>query len=200
MKRSLVVGISVLALSAGLAACERRGAEGEGRDVPGIGREETRPSERELPGVRREEARERGPAEPAEPERGLKLPGQEREEPKGEPKGEPPKGEPGAAPGAEKLVAIPQALSQIAEARCQREQRCKTIGEGKDFPSMDACVTKVQSDYRDDLNARNCPGGASGSELSECLKEIRESDCGSKLDELSRMAACRTSELCKAIP
>lgn len=105
-------------------------------------------------------------------------------------------------PSTNEATAVPgtqgQTAEQIAQARCAREVRCGKVGAGKDYASQEACVTKIRADWRDDLNARECPGGVVQKELAECLEEIRNDDCGNPFDSLSRIAACRESDLCKA--
>ena len=48
----------------------------------------------------------------------------------------------------------------------------------------------------DGLNGRDCPGGVDQRELSECLTEVNNQDCGNPLDALGRIAACRASDIC----
>jgi hypothetical protein len=56
------------------------------------------------------------------------------------------------------------------------------------------------ADTRDDLNAKDCPGGIDQKELKECLEETSNSDCKNPFDEAGRLAACRTSDLCRHLP
>jgi hypothetical protein len=42
------------------------------------------------------------------------------------------------------------------------------------------CVARIRSDWRDDLNARECPGGVDERQLDECLTEIRSEECASR--------------------
>jgi len=107
---------------------------------------------------------------------------------------EPSTNEATAVPGSQAL-----AVKQIAEARCQRETRCGNVGPDKDYASEGACVAKIQVDRADDLNLSDCPGGIVQKELSECLEEIKNDNCDNPLDTLGRIAACRESDLCKAM-
>lgn len=110
---------------------------------------------------------------------------------------------PGNEPSTNEDTAIPGAQAQagadIAKARCEMESRCGNVGLDKDYASEGACRAKFQEDLADDLNFKDCPGGIVQKELSECLQEIRGEECDSPLDALSRIAACRESDLCKAI-
>ena len=49
---------------------------------------------------------------------------------------------------------------------------------------------------KDDLNAKDCPYGVDQKELNECLEAIRKEECNNPLDTISRLAACRTSDMC----
>jgi hypothetical protein len=89
------------------------------------------------------------------------------------------------------------ATDSIAESRCAREERCENIGDNRKFSSTDDCMARVRADWKDDLNARECPAGVNQSELRECLTEIRNEDCSSPFDTLSRVAACTSGQICQ---
>jgi Family of unknown function (DUF6184) len=91
------------------------------------------------------------------------------------------------------------AADEIAQVRCAREIGCGNVGAGKEYESERACLTSVQSEWREDLNARECPGGINRKELNECLQEIRNSDCKNPIDALGSIVACRTSDICEAM-
>jgi len=99
-------------------------------------------------------------------------------------------------PGPRKATA--SARESIAESRCEREQRCNNVGEAKKFSSTDDCLARIRADWKDDLNARECPGGVNQAELSECLNEIRNENCESPLDTLERVAACTSNQICQS--
>ena len=90
-------------------------------------------------------------------------------------------------------------VKAITEARCVREEKCGNVGPGQDYSSTKACQEKISADWRDELNAYDCPGGVVTKELSECLEEIKNEDCASPFDTLGRVVACRSSDLCKAL-
>lgn len=92
------------------------------------------------------------------------------------------------------------AVQSIMQARCAREQRCNNIGPDREYASQQACLTRVEADWNNELSARECPGGVNQSELNECLEEIRNDDCNNPIDTLGRFAACRQSDLCDTIP
>lgn len=90
------------------------------------------------------------------------------------------------------------AVEKIVAARCAREQTCNNVGADKRYTNPAACNQKIKADMRDDLNSKDCPHGVDQKELNECLDEIRKESCNNPIDAISRLAACRTSDLCKA--
>jgi hypothetical protein len=103
-------------------------------------------------------------------------------------------------PGTDKVIPgnVTAALTSIAAARCEREVRCNNIGADKKYASKEACVAKIKEDKIDGLNADDCKYGIDQKELGECMTEIRNEDCNNPLDAIGRLAACRTSDICKA--
>ena len=93
----------------------------------------------------------------------------------------------------------PEVVAKITAARCAREQKCGNIGAGKDYASAAACETEIGKEWREELNAYECPGGIVTKEFEECLAEIRTEDCASPFDTLERVVACRSSDMCKAV-
>jgi hypothetical protein len=89
------------------------------------------------------------------------------------------------------------AVSAITEARCDREARCNNVGNGKKFESRADCVTKTRADWRDDLNARECPNGVVSSQLTSCVTQIKDENCSNVVEKLETVLACRTVDLCK---
>jgi hypothetical protein len=102
----------------------------------------------------------------------------------------------GAAITAVTVHGHPTVVGEIATARCQREKRCKNIGKGKEYASFDACKSKIQDDWRGELNAYECSGGVDMKELAECVREIENENCKNPFDTLERIIACRSSDLC----
>lgn len=102
---------------------------------------------------------------------------------------------PAAVP--ERTTATASATESIAESRCAREERCENIGDNRKFSSTDDCLARIRADWKEDLNARECPAGVNQPELRECLTEIRNEDCSSPFDTLSRVAACTSGQICQ---
>lgn len=104
-----------------------------------------------------------------------------------------------AAPGPGALTTtFNDAVSNIASARCEREQRCNNVGAGKRYESLSACRAEVRASFSDDLNPSECRADVDHGELRECLEEVRNESCGNPVDTLERVVACRTSDLCHA--
>lgn len=88
------------------------------------------------------------------------------------------------------------AVNRIVASRCAREAACNNIGVDRHFQNTDGCSAKIRSDMKDDLNAKDCPYGVDQKELNECLESIRKEECNNPIDSISRLAACRTSDMC----
>lgn len=93
-------------------------------------------------------------------------------------------------------VANQMAVGKIVAARCARESACNNVGVDKHYTNPQACTQKIGADMKDDLNAKDCPAGIDQKELGECLEAIRTEQCNNPIDSISRIAACRTSDLC----
>jgi hypothetical protein len=87
-------------------------------------------------------------------------------------------------------------VAKIAGARCDREMRCGNVGPNEKYPSRSECVAKVQADKRDDINSNECTLGISTTGLNDCLRAIRDEDCGNPIDAVARLNACRTGNIC----
>jgi hypothetical protein len=102
-------------------------------------------------------------------------------------------GAPAASAPARELNS---AVNDVADARCDLEQRCNNIGAGQSFDNREACETKMHGSVADELNTKDCPNGVDESKLSACLSQLRSEECGDPMDSMSRWAACRQGELC----
>jgi Family of unknown function (DUF6184) len=93
-------------------------------------------------------------------------------------------------------AGVGEAVDQIAQARCTRAAACNRFGPGKEYADRDACTTRIKSSLRGELSATECPAGIDRKELGECLEEIRNENCDNPLDQLGRLVACRSSDMC----
>lgn len=90
----------------------------------------------------------------------------------------------------------PHVVDALARARCDRELRCGNIANGKQYLTTDQCLTSVATEWREDLNRYECPGGFDQKDLDECMREIKNEDCRNPFDRLERIIACRASDIC----
>lgn len=88
------------------------------------------------------------------------------------------------------------AVAELSAARCAREARCGNIGSDKDYSSLAQCEGKMTADMQGELNGYECPNGIVAKEFSECVQAIRKESCGSPLDTIERVVACRESDIC----
>lgn len=93
-------------------------------------------------------------------------------------------------------VSVQAAVQSIVASRCSREARCNNIGTDHKYKSLAECKAKLGEERKDDLDLAECPRGIDKKELDECLAAIQKEDCNNPLDKLSRLAACRSSDLC----
>lgn len=91
------------------------------------------------------------------------------------------------------------AVERIVAARCQRETACNNIGSDKHFTNHDTCARELRSKTGSDLRASECPRGIDAKELDECMEAIRTESCNNPVDTISRLAACRTSDMCLTV-
>jgi hypothetical protein len=105
----------------------------------------------------------------------------------------------GDGPVDKKTAANDPSIQRLATARCDREQTCNNIGVDKKWATRDACMSDLSEDLVDELNMDECPGGIVQKELDECLAEIKNESCNNPIDKIERFAACRESDLCKAM-
>jgi hypothetical protein len=88
------------------------------------------------------------------------------------------------------------AARRIASARCAREERCNNVGADRKYASVDACDDQIRTEWANDLNAYECPNGVVEKELEECLGAIRDEECNSPFDSLSRIGECMAGQIC----
>ncbi|MGZ3472941.1 MAG: DUF6184 family natural product biosynthesis lipoprotein [Polyangiales bacterium] len=93
-------------------------------------------------------------------------------------------------------VDIDAAVNRLASARCDREQRCGSIGNDKEYSSRENCMTVMRGREADTLELKNCPGGIDQKGLSECLDDVREDSCNNPIHAIGRHKECRSSEIC----
>jgi hypothetical protein len=88
-------------------------------------------------------------------------------------------------------------VERLAQARCDRENRCGGVGPGGRWTTRDTCLASTRMQSREDLEAAGCPTGVASEQLDACLADIGNDSCDQALDVLSRIAACRSADLCR---
>lgn len=102
---------------------------------------------------------------------------------------------PAMTPASGTVSARANAIHEISMARCERDERCNDIGAGKHYESLIACEDERDREARQ--SARECKGGVDQDRVNECLSAIRAEQCGSPLDSLERLVACRRAPCLK---
>jgi hypothetical protein len=89
-------------------------------------------------------------------------------------------------------------VNRLSDARCDREQACDNIGDGKKYASRRVCLDEMRGNIANDLNAYQCPGGIDEAAVRECQMAIRNEECGvHPFEAITRMDKCRSGPMCK---
>ncbi len=86
-----------------------------------------------------------------------------------------------------------QDAEQLADARCDREQRCGEIGADKDYKDREHCMTTERKDARDELG--KCRRGLDRNGLDQCIQELNQQDCEGLTEKPREVMAC--DDLCQ---
>jgi hypothetical protein len=88
-------------------------------------------------------------------------------------------------------------VNRLSEARCDREQACDNIGDGKKYASRLVCLDQMRGGIANDLNAYQCPGGIDEAALRQCQVAIHNEECGAHpLEAITRIDKCRSGPMC----
>jgi hypothetical protein len=91
----------------------------------------------------------------------------------------------------------PPVVNHLARARCDREQACNNVGDGKTYASRQVCMDQFRGGVANDLNAHQCPGGINAAAVQECLTAIGNEECGAHpVEAIIRIDKCRSGALC----
>jgi hypothetical protein len=97
-------------------------------------------------------------------------------------------------------VSAGEATPKIAAAECEREMKCKNVGESLKYSSMDHCqkskTEELAKDFNDD---EDCKNGISQKDLDECISKTTEQTCtgaSSVVTNMERSAECGSNDLC----
>jgi hypothetical protein len=87
-------------------------------------------------------------------------------------------------------------VEHIAEATCDREQSCGTIGPGAYFSSREVCMQSMREKLGPKLSFSMCPSGLDGAAVDSCVSSLRSTECTTPGDQITRSARCSVSDLC----
>jgi len=97
-------------------------------------------------------------------------------------------------PAAGTVEAVERATNDIANARCDREQRCNRIGPEGEYADRNHCMNVMTQKAREDMN--QCHGGVDQEDLRQCLTEIANKDCSGIFADIGEYKACGMDDLC----
>lgn len=102
---------------------------------------------------------------------------------------------PPAARGGGPIVYV-AALDVIAEARCDREEQCGSVGPSARYADRSACLRESATREANALDMDECTTLRPDA-LERCAAEVRSEPCGSAASAVGRLAACRIADLCR---
>ena len=89
-------------------------------------------------------------------------------------------------------------VTRLSDARCDREEVCSNVGDGKKFVTRRVCMDQMRGGIANDLNAYQCPGGIDEGAVRECQVAIRSEECGAHpFEAITRMEKCRSGPMCR---
>lgn len=97
----------------------------------------------------------------------------------------------GGAPSRE------SARAQATSAICQRIDMCGQIGDGKSFPTLDACQLKWQANWDGAWPASACDGKVDAAQFDVCISAIKGTAC-SLADLAVTIGKCSATNVCDA--
>jgi hypothetical protein len=98
-------------------------------------------------------------------------------------------------PAAGTVQAVDRAADDLADARCDREQRCMEIGPEKKYSNRDHCLSVMRKEARESLG--ECHRGVDEGDVRQCLATIKDEDCGASLGSLSELKQCGMDDMCE---
>lgn len=88
------------------------------------------------------------------------------------------------------------AIDRITAARCRHELGCNTVGAGTRWPDDAACRRETRQNMQADMQRSECHVVLTD-KVQSCIDSIRNEACGSVLDAIGRVSACRKNNLCE---
>ena len=96
----------------------------------------------------------------------------------------------------EARIANEEAVQQLANARCNRDERCGFIGPGKTHPDRGTCERTVNKETSSDFRSADCKG-IKPALLNECANDVTKLACSLDKPLVMMLTSCMGDELCK---
>jgi hypothetical protein len=90
-------------------------------------------------------------------------------------------------------AAAGRVVDRLTHARCEHEQTCNNIGNGRRYATVTVCMDQMRGASANQLTAYNCPRGIDENRLDMCLASLRTGQCGGFLQS---SPGCNDSDLC----
>jgi hypothetical protein len=97
--------------------------------------------------------------------------------------------------GAE-IIPAEDAVNRLTARRCERENDCKHVGEGRRYEDNGTCEREVAREIGTELRPAVCTYGVRGDRLDECMQSLRKEKCERTLGTVSALTTCRTGRIC----
>ncbi len=101
---------------------------------------------------------------------------------------------PPMTPAAGTTQAIDQAITDMANARCDHEQRCNQIGANAKYSDRNHCIQVMGGKAREDL--QGCVRGVDQEDMRQCMTEISNQSCDGMFSGIAESKACGMDDLC----
>jgi hypothetical protein len=102
----------------------------------------------------------------------------------------------GGGPRLVRQISGTDAMSILADVRCDQEVKCGRVGLAQKHTTRDQCVVALSHDKSNDFTERSCPNGVSESAVADCVNAIREEGCNTR--SMKRENACLAEKFCSS--
>jgi hypothetical protein len=98
------------------------------------------------------------------------------------------------------IATTDDAIERLVRARCTRETACSRAAPERVVTTPEVCERNLRAALAVELDpATACPLGVDAAKLSSCLSAVENEDCANPAETISRLLACRESELCPRV-
>jgi hypothetical protein len=95
-------------------------------------------------------------------------------------------------------VSVEGAREGAAQRHCKFEERCGNIGSGKNYASVQECLTDKRAFWQDMWPTDKCNGRINGDTLNVCYTAVENTQCNNFVDTLATYSKCESSDVCTA--